>query len=62
MSPTEQLKPKPLPPYIPETEESKKFNEVSEALSRAGIHGEENTMRTYEALGWNTDCRMEQKK
>lgn len=50
------LAPKALEPYIPETEESKRFHAVSEALSKVGIHGEENTIRTYEALGWSTDC------
>ena len=56
MSIINDLKPKPLRVYIPETEESKKFHEVSEALSKVGIHGEENTIQTCKMLGWNADC------
>lgn len=56
MSILDELAPKALEPYIPDTDDGSRFFEISEALSRAGIHGEENTIRTYEALGWSTDC------
>lgn len=57
MSVIEDLKPKPLKPYMRETEESKRFYEVSEALKKVGVYGEENTIKTYEALGWESDCK-----
>lgn len=56
MSIINDLRPKPLKAYIPETKESKKYHEVSEALRKVGIHGEENTIETCKMLGWNADC------
>lgn len=60
MTVLESLSPKPLPAYIPETEESRKFNYISEALSKAGIHGEENMIETCEILELKGCCDNEQ--
>ena len=52
----EFLAPKPLPAYIIETEESKKFYLVSNALNKLGIYGEDNMIETCKILGLKGCC------
>lgn len=50
------LSPKPLDPYKRETYETKMFYNVSDALHRVGIHGDDNTIETCRALGIKDCC------
>lgn len=58
----EMLSPKPLPPFIPETEESRRFHLVSDSLKEAGVYGEDNTMETCRILGIKAPCEEEGQK
>lgn len=50
------LSPKPLDPYTRETYETKMFCNVSDALHRVGIYGDDNTIETCRALGIKDCC------
>lgn len=52
----EALKPKPIQIFTKETDEMKRFHEVSEALKNVGIYGEENTIAACEAIGLKSYC------